>query len=103
MKKKPSLSREDILHIAKLANLALTEKEIVKFQKQLSEVVSYFEKLSLVKTDNIQPISQLTDIVNSVREDKDSKKRTLSQGESLKNAKNAKNGYFKVKSIFSSF
>lgn len=100
MKKNSKLNKEDILHLAKLANLQLTEEEILKFQIQLGDIVNYFSKLNSVKTEGIEPIAQLTELVNTTREDKYSSDRVLSQDAALKNAKNKKNGYFKVKAIF---
>ncbi|MBI4008746.1 Asp-tRNA(Asn)/Glu-tRNA(Gln) amidotransferase subunit GatC [Candidatus Roizmanbacteria bacterium] len=100
MKSFSKLKREDILHLAKLANIKLTEEEIVKFQKQLSEVVNYIRLLDSLNTDDVEAVSQLTDLVNVTRVDKVSTERSLSQNEAMKNTKSKKNGYFKVKSVF---
>ncbi len=90
----------DIAHIAKLANLTLTEEEKKKFQKQLEETVDYIEGLSEVETKDVEPISQVTGLENITREDKVT--RSLSQEEALKNAKSTHKGYFKVKGILNS-
>lgn len=100
MKKNSKINKEDILHLAKLANLQLSESEIDKFQKQLSEIVDYFRKLNSVDTEGIEPIAQLTDLVNAYRDDKYSRQREISQEQAIKNARSKKSGLFKVKAIF---
>ena len=52
----------DVLHIAKLANLPLKKDEIEKYEKQLSSILEYIEKLKKVKTDKIPETSQVTDL-----------------------------------------
>lgn len=46
-----TLSHEVVRHIAALARLELSEAEIALFQKQLSDVLDYFQKISEVDTD----------------------------------------------------
>lgn len=95
---KKSAGQIDIAHIAKLANLKLTSSEEKAFAKQLGEVVSYFSKLNKVNTDKVEPISQITGLVNVSRQDE--AKPSLSQGDALKNAKKTHNGFFEVDAIF---
>ena len=64
------LSKEDILKISQLSKLHLSEEEIIRFQKELSEILVFFEKLSEVDTDNTLPTAQITGIMNGTREDK---------------------------------
>ena len=64
------LDRKQIEHVAKLAKLELTNAEVEKFQKQLSEVLDYFNILNEVDTDGIEPTSQVTGLENVMREDK---------------------------------
>lgn len=100
MTKKDALTREEILHLSTLANLKLTEKEIEKFQKQLSAVVDYVSQLNGIDTQNIKEISQITGLKDVIREDKTQEDQVLTQEEALKNATSTKVGYFKVKAIF---
>lgn len=97
-KKKTKLTRKQVLHIAKLANLHLTEKEIKKFQGQLSDILDYMEILNEVATNKVAPTSQVTGLENVFREDEVGK--CLTQKESLSGTKNKHEGYFRVKSIF---
>lgn len=87
----------DISHVAKLANLPLTDEEKKKFEKQLEETITYVESLEKVDTKGVEPTSQVTGLENVIREDV--VKPSLSQEEALKNAKQTHNGFFKVKGI----
>lgn len=100
MKKKVDLTKEEILHLAKLANLILTEAEIAQFSKQLSSILDYISKLNEVDTEDIKEISQVTDLSNVKRTDKIDHKRKLEQALALKNARSIKEDYFKVRAIF---
>lgn len=87
----------DISHVAKLANLTLSEEENKKLEKQLEETVEYVNRLEEVDTKNVEPTSQVTGLENVTREDE--VLPSLSQEEALKNAKSTQNGFFKVKGI----
>jgi len=96
---KKDLTTKDILHIAKLGNLTLTDREIEKFKKQLSSVIGYIDKLKEVNTDEIEPTNQVTGLVNSFREDKVEEKRMLTPDQALVNTKSREGDLFKVKAI----
>lgn len=88
----------DVSHVAKIANLPLTDGEKKKFAKQLEETIEYIENLNEVDTKNIEPTSQVTGLENVLREDEPTP--SLPQEDVLKNAKSKHNGLFKVKAIF---
>ena len=87
----------DVSHVAKLANLPLKPDEEKRFEKQLSEILSYVEKLKEVDTKNVEITSQVTGLENVTREDETSP--SLSQEEALSKAKTKHNELFKVKAI----
>ncbi|MBI2195799.1 MAG: Asp-tRNA(Asn)/Glu-tRNA(Gln) amidotransferase subunit GatC [Candidatus Levybacteria bacterium] len=91
----------NVSHVAKLANLTLSAAEEKKFEEQLSDILSYIEKLNEVDTKNVEPTSQVTGLENVTREDivKDCE---LAQEEALSNSKSTQNGLFKVKAILDS-
>jgi aspartyl-tRNA(Asn)/glutamyl-tRNA(Gln) amidotransferase subunit C len=89
----------DINYIADLARLQLTAAEKRRLGPQLRSILSYVEKISELKTDNVPPTFQMTGLKDVVRKDKVSSKRSLSQGEALSNAPDKKDGFFKVKRI----
>ncbi len=92
------LTKEIVKHIAKLANLRLTPKEVKKFQIQLSEILNYVDKLKKVNTKGVEPASQVTGLKNIFREDKVTP--SLSQKEVLSGSKNITQGMFKIPAIF---
>lgn len=87
----------NVPHIAKLANLTLTDEEIKKFEKQLSEVLDYVKKLEEVDTKDVIETSQVTGLENVLREDKPS--TSLTAEEALTNAPSKHNNFFQVKGI----
>lgn len=87
----------DVAHVAKLANLPLTEEEKKKFEGQLSSILEYVNKLEEVETKEVEPTSQVTGQENVTREDEASP--SLPQEEVIKHSKNTHNGFFKVPSI----
>ena len=63
------LQKKDIQHIANLARLELSDKELKKYGSQLSDVLSYIDQLREVNTDGIEPTAQVTGLENVFRED----------------------------------
>ena len=64
------LTKQEIEHIANLARLKLTDKEIKKYGDQLSGVLSYIDQLKEVNTDDVEPTAQVTGLTNVLRDDK---------------------------------
>lgn len=85
------LTREQVLHIAKLAHLPLTDQEVETFQHQLSEVLAYVEKLQEVNTDDVPPYRHAADTQGRFQT---TIFDSLSQEKALHNAKRKKDGYF---------
>ena len=92
------LSKADVVHVAKLAKLDLTESEIKKFLSQLSSVVEYIGELEKVDTTGIEPTSQTTGLTNVFRGD-EIKPSSLNQDKALSGTDKVHNGYFKVPAI----
>jgi len=92
------LSREEVKHIAKLARLGLTEKEITDFQKELFSILDYFEKLKEVDASNVKPLSHPFEIKNIIR--KDEPETTANKDKLLELMPERKGSYLKVKSVF---
>ena len=65
-----ALTKDEVLHIAKLARLELKEEEVEKFRTQLSQILEYVGQLQNVDTTGIEPISQITGLQNVMREDR---------------------------------
>ena len=93
------ITKQQITHIAKLAKLEISEKEIAKFQKQLSNIIEYISELDKVDTKNVKPTSQTTGLLNAKREDLIIQKDCLTIEEAVSGTENTHNGYFKVPAI----
>ena len=98
MGKKTSLTKKDVKHLAKLSALTLTEKEIEKYENQLSETLDFVENLNELETDSVKEAHSVTDSKDVFFEDGEENKRSLSEEEVLKNAK-VKNNQFVVERI----
>lgn len=92
------ISRKEVQHIAKLARLGLTEKEIKKMRKELSKILDYIKKLKEVDISKIEPTSHSVLMENIMRSDEETKKR-LESSKIMELAPETKNGYLKTKSI----
>ena len=87
----------NVPHVAKLANLQLSDDEIKKFDKQLAETLKYVENMAEIDTKNIKPTSHVTGLENITREDV--AQPSLTQKQALSNAKKTYNGSFEVDAI----
>lgn len=89
------LTRDDILKLAKLSKLDLTEEQVERFQAELQAIVGYVEQLQNVDVSGLKPTNQVTGLVNVTREDEI--KDYASPEALLKNAPAQENGQIKVK------
>ncbi len=91
------ISREEVLHIALLARLGVTETEVDKLTEQLSNILENFEVLQKVDTIDIPPTTQSIALQNVVNEDEVSP--SLSQSEVLANAPQREGDFFRVRAV----
>ena len=94
-----NLTKQEVKHIAKLAKLDISEKEVEKFKRQLSNVINYVGELNEVDTKNTEPTSQTTGLLDIKREDVIDQKDSLTVDEALSGTDKTHNGYFKVSAI----
>ena len=101
----PRINSEQVQHIAKLARIELTDQEKRKFQKELSSILDYVEKLNKIGTSKIERIAQITGLKDVMREDTRMKMRIKSeldtnvQKKILKQVPDKKDNYIKVPKI----
>lgn len=93
------VTTKDVKHLAKLAKLSLSEKELSTLRKQLSEILIYFSKLKKINTHKIEPTSQTTGLTNITRGDKVDSTRTLEKKLAVSEAKKLSNNYFVVERL----
>jgi aspartyl-tRNA(Asn)/glutamyl-tRNA(Gln) amidotransferase subunit C len=65
------LSREDVLKLAQLARLELSDDEVKEFSEELSEILQYVEQLQDVDVAGLEPTNQVNGLTNVMREDKE--------------------------------
>jgi aspartyl-tRNA(Asn)/glutamyl-tRNA(Gln) amidotransferase subunit C len=90
------LSKEDILKLARLARLRLTEEEVALYQKELSAILSYVEQLDAVDVAGLEPTYQVTGLTNVTRPDVVAE-YGMSQHDLLKNVPEKEDAYIKVR------
>ncbi|HBM81699.1 MAG: Asp-tRNA(Asn)/Glu-tRNA(Gln) amidotransferase subunit GatC [Clostridiales bacterium] len=88
---------KDVQYVAELARLKFSEDKLLKFTKDLNDIVGYVDKLNELNTDDIPVSVNPVFIQNVFREDK--KGESLNSEEVLKNAPDKQDGYFKVPKI----
>ena len=64
------IDEKQITHVSNLARLELSEEEKQEFSKQLSDIITYVEKINELETDGISPADHIVDVKNVFREDK---------------------------------
>jgi aspartyl-tRNA(Asn)/glutamyl-tRNA(Gln) amidotransferase subunit C len=92
-----SLTREQVLHVARLARLALSDEEVEKFGTQLSGILEHAERVMSLAAEDVPPTSHAIPMVNVFREDVVG--QTLPQEKALSTAPEAEQGRFRVPRI----
>ena len=64
-----SVTRDDVLHLAQLSNLQLSEDEINSLQTDISNILGYVTQLGELDTSGVEPTYQVTDLENVMRDD----------------------------------
>ena len=64
-----AITRKDVLHLAKLSNLRLSEEQIEPLIKDLDNIVGYISQLDELDTEGVEPTYQCFDMQNVWRED----------------------------------
>ena len=91
------LSREEVLHIATIYRLGLSEAEIEKAREQLSNILENFEVLKEVDTTGVPPTAQSVNLSNVMRDDVS--RPSLNAEEILANAPNREEDFFKLRPV----
>ena len=90
------LARDDILKLAALARLDLTEDEVTEYSQELSAILQYVEQLQNVDVDELTPTNQVTGLVNVMRED-ETYEYGYTANDLLSNVPQVENDQIKVK------
>ena len=90
------LTREDVLKLAQLSRLHLTEEEIEHFTGEISAILGYVEQLQKVDLHGLEPTYQVTGLTNVMRPDEEVDYEAK-PADLLKNAPATEGGHIKVK------
>ncbi len=91
------LSRAQVMDIAELAKLELTEQEIEQFAGQLSDVLDYASRLEQLDTQDIPPTATVLPLKSVMRDDV--VRPSLPREQALANAPDAIEGQFRVNAV----
>jgi aspartyl-tRNA(Asn)/glutamyl-tRNA(Gln) amidotransferase subunit C len=89
-----AISRDDVLHVARLARLELSDAEVERFQGQLSAILDAVSKVQELDLSDVPPTSHPLEVVNVWREDQP--RPSLPVEEALANAPDRDGDLFKV-------
>jgi aspartyl-tRNA(Asn)/glutamyl-tRNA(Gln) amidotransferase subunit C len=73
------ISKEEVLHVARLARLELTDEEVGKFQEQLSDILEAVSKVSQLDLADVPPTAHPLEIANAWAEDEPHECLTLDE------------------------
>ncbi len=90
------LDRAQVLHVAALARLELTDDEVERMASELSHVLDHIEKIRELDLDGVPPTSHVVDVVNALRPDEP--QPSLTHEEALASAPEPLQGGFGVPS-----
>ncbi len=95
------ITQKDVEHIAALARIELTPEEKNKFEKELSTILEFVEKLNEVDTADVKPMTGGTNLENIMRPDEQVEKILQNkQAKLMEAAPEKKDGWIKVKAVF---
>jgi aspartyl-tRNA(Asn)/glutamyl-tRNA(Gln) amidotransferase subunit C len=90
------IDREQVLHVAKLARLKLTEEEIERMSSELSGILEHIEHINELELENVEPTSHVIALENVLRPDKP--RPSWTRDEVLERAPDPASGSFRVPS-----
>ena len=91
------MTKEEVIEVAHLARLAITDEEAAHFAEQLEAITNAMELLNELDTEGIEPTTHVLPVVNVLREDKASP--GLPHELVMKNVREQEAGHVKVPTI----
>jgi aspartyl-tRNA(Asn)/glutamyl-tRNA(Gln) amidotransferase subunit C len=89
-----AISRDEVLHVARLARLALTDDEVERFGAQLNAILEAVGKVAELDLESVEPTAHPLELVNVWAEDEP--RPSLPVEEALANAPDREGGFFRV-------
>ncbi len=88
------LTRDEVLHIAELARLGLSDAEVERFREQLSDILSHAERLQQADLSGVSPAARVQSLQSVLRDDEPAP--SFAREAMLANAPQAAEGCFRV-------
>ena len=92
-----NIDKEQIKHIADLANLTISDDELEKYTQEMSSIVGFANELNELDTENVDITTSILGEYNIFREDE--LKESFDNSELLKNAPESQDGMFKIPKV----
>jgi aspartyl-tRNA(Asn)/glutamyl-tRNA(Gln) amidotransferase subunit C len=92
-----AITRDQVLHVAKLARLELSDEELERMREQLSAILEAVGKVSELDLSEVEPTTHPLDLVNVLADDVP--RPCLSREEALANAPDPEDGFFGVPAV----
>ncbi len=90
------IDRDQVLHVAKLARLKVTDDEVNRMAEELSKILEHVETMNELDLEGVEPTSHVVDLTNVLREDVP--RPGLPREKALEQAPDAADGGFRVPS-----
>lgn len=94
-----SISQEEIIKLAKLANIRLEEVEVAKYQKEVSSILEMIDQLKKIDTEGVEPTYQVSGNSNVTRPDEITDGACVNPSELLSLSQEAEGNQIKVKKV----
>ncbi len=91
------IDKKEVENIAMLSRLELNDSEKVNYQKELSEILSFVEKINKLDLTNVEPTNHILDVNNVMRDD--ISKESLDRKKVLTNVPSEKDGFIVVPKV----
>lgn len=91
------ITNEEVIKIANLSRLALEDKDVEIFGRQLNTIIEYVEQLNRLDTSGIEPTSHVLPLNNVMRDDIHSD--SLNRQNALQNAPDCTEKFYRVPQI----
>ena len=92
-----AITRDDVLHVARLARLELSDEEVERMREQLASILEAVGKVSELDLSDVAPTAHPLDLVNVLAED--GPRPSIEREEALANAPDPEDGFFGVPAV----
>jgi aspartyl-tRNA(Asn)/glutamyl-tRNA(Gln) amidotransferase subunit C len=91
------INEELVRHIGRLSRIELTDEQVATFGRQLADILQYFDKLSELDTEGVEPMAHAVELSNALAADEPLP--SLSVEEALANAPQREGDFFAVPKV----